>query len=87
MIHLDMRMINARRSLWFPLPLLQAKVTVLPLKAVGARVGVELEVEGVGVDVKGDGVEVEAKVRCLLLIVYLYESGGCGMLSPISRDN
>ena len=73
---------------WFPLPLLWAKGTTLPLEVVdgygGALVelGVELEAPITLAMVEGSGAEVEANMSCFLLVpvVCLCEGGGIGCI-------
>jgi hypothetical protein len=69
-------MINTLWNHQFPLPLLQAKVTALPMEAVG-----------VGSKVGGHGAEVEPRVevKCHLLATYIYGGGGHGALSISSK--
>ena len=74
-------MINNRNNL-FPLPLLQARGTTLPLEAIGGRGGTrdELGVEAptARVELEGNVAEVEAKVSCLPPVpaACLYGGGG-----------
>ena len=76
-------MINDRNRL-FPLPLLWARDTTLPLEAIGGRGGTRdepgVEAPTARAELEGNVAKVESNVSCLplVLVVCLYGGGGIG---------